>query len=371
MGYPNLLALNKPRLIFIFLSIYIVVAFSWWTFAHYRSSRTIYEKEKERVELLCYKATLDVNGEGDTFNDSNDVKRYFYKNYPELEIVFDEQNPLATFLIRPSEKTYADISRVYYRKTTQYLLEGFVIMVLLFWGIIWIYRSFRKSIELKRQQSNFLLSITHELKTPLTSLKLYIETLIKRNLAQEQIHTILQNAGGDVIRLRDLVENLLLSAQLESKKYELITEPTNMSEFLNNTIARYVEPRKFQERFILDIQPDVHAKIDRTAIEMVLHNLFNNAVKYSPPEGRIFVSLHEVPHHVLLNIADEGPGIGEAERAEIFNKFYRIGDENTRKTKGTGLGLFIVKNLLGLHHADIEAKANVPKGTIFAIRFNK
>ena len=124
------------------------------------------------------------------FNDSNDVKKYFSLHYPNLEIIFDSQseNDFNNFLIRPKVNSYIDLEKSLTRKIYMYTSEGIAMVILIFWGIILIYRSLQNQIKLKKQQSNFLLSITHELKTPIASIKLYLETLKKRKLDEEQTH---------------------------------------------------------------------------------------------------------------------------------------------------------------------------------------
>jgi len=240
---------------------------------------------------------------------------------------------------------------------------------LLFWGIIWIYRNLNNRLKLKRQQSNFLLSITHELKTPLASIKLYLETLQKRTLSMEQIHTILSNSQSDVTRLRDLVENILLAAQLDNSKYELHFQEVNISVLLSEVTSRYMQPRNMQSRVNLNIEKDVCITTDAAAIEMIANNLLSNAVKYSPANGQIDILLRTDADKVTIAISDEGMGISDEDKAQIFTKFYRAGDEETRKSKGTGLGLFIVKNLLNLLQGEIKIKDRQNKGTTFELSF--
>src|SRR5690606_21871741 len=134
------------------------------------------------------------------FKDSNDLKHYFYFNYPTLQIVFNQSDeefldPLYNYMIFPRKEIMDAIEDKYNRRFWMYGLEGIVMMGLLFWGIIWIYRSIQARNNIKKQHRNFLLSITHELKTPLTSINLYIETILNRqNLDLHQSETILKNS---------------------------------------------------------------------------------------------------------------------------------------------------------------------------------
>lgn len=377
--------MNKPRLIFIFLSIYIVLAFGWWGFEHFRNSSNINELEIQNIQLkaeidevLCYKASSDIFEEirQDNFLDTNQLKKYFNENYKQLEIVFiDTVNPFNGYLIRPKADLYEKVNtekiisdKKLSRKKWMYATEGLVMMILLFWGISWVYRVFEKSIALNQQQNNFLLSITHELKTPIASVKLYLETLLKRDLSDDQQKDIYKNSIIETNRLKNLVENLLLSAQLETKHYEPSLTKINLSLLLNKIVDKYAEPRNLQERLIKNIENEVYINGDEFALETIIVNLISNAEKYS--DQNITILLKSDNKKTILSIIDSGIGIEDAYKKRLFDKFFRVGDEQTRKSKGTGLGLFIVKKLVDFHHGTIQVLNNQPKGTNFEVVFD-
>ncbi|TAE87294.1 MAG: hypothetical protein EAY81_04330 [Bacteroidetes bacterium] len=367
--------MKKNGIVFVVLSAYIVAAFAWWTYAHIKNAKEIYTQKSENLNVLPYKATLDLrdNINQEMFIDTNGVKKYFYFNYPQLEIYFYPDNdPLSNYLIQVNKKSSDAIEEEYKRKVRMYAFEGIVMVLLLFWGIIWIYNNLRTSLNLKKQQSNFLLSITHELKTPLASIKLYIETLLKRpNLEKQQVETMLHNSLSDVTRLRDLVENLLTAAQLDSHNFSLSFSAIDISALTTEVAEKFVLPRSLQNRLLLDIAPNVFVLGDKFALEMVLTNLISNAFKYSGTNDPVTVSLNATTNQVKITVADCGIGIAPEDKKNLFNKFYRAEDENIRKTKGTGLGLFIVKNLLNHHHATILVNDNSPSGSIFEILIPK
>jgi signal transduction histidine kinase len=363
--------LNKARVILIILSLYIFAAFTWWTYAHYLNTEIIFKQKKEILELNCYKASFDLQGaiDQELFEDSIGMRIFMTANYPDLEVVIlDTYLPLQNFMVRPSLESYNSLKTKLNRKIFMYVAEGFVMMILLLFGVIVIYRSFKKELFLKRLQNNFLLSVTHELKTPLTAVKLYMETILKRQLSTEQIHTIAENSLNETDRLKEQVEKLLLSAQLDSSKYELDKHQINLSELISEFVFNYNKPRQNSEAIELDIQDQVLLHADASAIEMVLSNLIGNAIKYGGQTGKIKVSLKQDGKSIILSVSDEGPGISENNKKMLFNKFFRIGDENTRKTKGTGLGLFIVKHLVQLHNGKISVLNNHPQGSIFQIK---
>ena len=367
--------MKKPGVIFAFVAFYSITAFAWWTVAHIRSSHQLLLEKEKNLEYQCYKATLETNGAigQELFNDTNDVRNFLAVNFPDLEIIFLEPEkqliPFDQFLIRPSQDAFLKLKKKYDRSIWMYSLEGAVMVILLMWGIVWIYRSLQNRLKFNKHQNNFMLSITHELKTPLASVKLYLETLLKRDLDKEQTSTILRNSLKELVRLKDLVNNILMAAQLENKKFELYKTEINLSDVVEKTIHKFATPRDIYHRFELSLDENIFIEGDAIATEVIVANLISNAVKYSPEEGKIRVTVSQKDRGVLFAVTDEGPGISEADKGELFKKFYRSGDEQTRKTTGTGLGLFIVKNLLNLMQARIEVKDNFPKGTTFEIIF--
>lgn len=357
----------KPRVIFIIVSLYVLAAFTWWTLAHIRAHSEIAALKKQQIFEKVKEAKLLI--ENNNLEGQTQIDSLIQRSYPHLYLEYYHSNH--EYGITPKKDAIAEHDLYTKRKTWQYVGEGLVMMILLFWGMFVIYSTFSKNIRLNKQQNNFLLSITHELKTPIASVKLYIETLLKRDLDREKTTTILKNSLLDMKRLQILVENLLLSAQIESKKFDLSLLENNLSDLLKQIIDKYATPRGIEGRLIKKIQEEIYVDCDKMAIEMLLTNLLDNAIKYSPTNSSIQIELSHSDNKTILLVKDEGEGISAADKKAVFRKFYRSGDENTRKSKGTGLGLFIIKNIVQLHKAQVEILDNSPKGTIFKIIFNK
>ena len=248
--------------------------------------------------------------------------------------------------------------------------EGSVFVCLLLLGIYQIRKSFNKETALANQQKNFLLSVTHELKSPIASAKLQLQTLQKRELDRDKQKEIIANAINDTDRLNNLVENILLAAKIENNVFTSHKEEYNLSEYIAEGMNQTIESFRYKQKVVLDIEPNIFMKIDRMSFPSIILNLFENAVKYSSGNSTITVGLKKLNQKILLSVADEGLGITDEEKKYIFKKFYRIGSEETRKTKGTGLGLFIVDFLVKQHNGIISVRNNVPKGTIFEVEFN-
>ena len=254
------------------------------------------------------------------------------------------------------------------RKTKQYIGEGITFLFLFLLGAIYVYRSLLKQLRYSNQQQNFMMAVTHELKTPIAVTQLNIETLLKRELDPSQQKMLIENTLKETHRLDALCNNILLASQLDMGKYESSMQEVDLSEIIQKSI------RSFQERFtqrslISSISPAVYIQAEPMLIQLLLNNLLDNANKYSSITSKITIVLSVVTNHVSLIVKDEGVGIPIFERDKIFEKFYRIGDESTRTTKGTGLGLYLCKKIAEFHHATITVHSNEPTGSIFTLNF--
>lgn len=256
-------------------------------------------------------------------------------------------------------------------RMTMVMGEGSVFLFMLGVGAYFLHKSIKKEDKLREQQQNFLLSVTHELKSPLAAIKLSLQTIVKRDLDKARQTSLLNNSLKDIERLDDLVENMLLATKIENRSYSFPTEEFDFSELVTRITDRLQIHSCGCEQVITPyIEPKIRIKGDPFALSSVVNNLVENAVKYSGECAEITVELKKKDGHAFLSIADKGVGIQDDEKMLIFDKFYRVGQEHTRKAKGTGLGLFIVKEVLQRHDADISVKDNVPQGTIFEITFS-
>lgn len=246
--------------------------------------------------------------------------------------------------------------------------EGIVFLSLLLLGVFITRKAIYKEVALARQQKNFILSITHEFKSPLAAIKLNLQTLLKHQFEKDRQQLMLSQAIHETDRINALVENALLAARLEGHSYKLDAEEVSLGELVSlalhsRTYMTYSHPLDIQ------VEPDVFISGDTLSLTSAVLNLVENAEKYSPENNPIKVEVIKQGRHALLRVTDTGPGIPDEEKGKIFEKFYRVGNEDTRRSKGTGLGLFIVRHIADLHHGSILVKNNQPKGSIFELRF--
>ena len=318
---------SKPLLLFYILVAYVFLQFAWWTYSMFQLSNENVLLKNE-LNLLKGESPEQIASSGNKLN-----------------------KKLHTRWVMISS-------------------EGAVFIGLLLLGIYQIRKTFKKEKELATQQKNFLLSVTHELKSPIASARLQIETVLIRDLEKEKQNEILKNAISDTDRLNNLVENILLVSKLENDFFTVHLESCNLSDYLTENLNQTIRIFNYAQKISLDIEPNIYLNIDKTSFPSIILNLLENAVKYSPKNSTILIQVKKANNHVKLAVIDEGTGINDNERKNIFRKFYRVGNEETRNAKGTGLGLYIVHALVEKHNGSISVKNNSPKGSIFEVLFN-
>ena len=317
----------KSVRIFTVLIIYILLQFIWWSYLLIKLNDEAYEHRVEIVDL----------------------------KYPPEDAVMEKQT-----LMNKLHARYWMIAG-----------EGIVFLSLLSWVTYQTVKSIRKEMELARMQKNFLLSITHEFKSPLASIKLYLQTIQKHQLDKVKEKEFISKAISDTERLDSLVENTLLANMIDHKGYSFIKEEVNLSALVRLVTQKYNSIPDFQQRIKTKIEDDIYLQADKLAITLMINNLIENALKYSPAGTEINAELTSDDGNVILKVADQGRGIAVAERKKIFRKFYRTGDEETRNTKGTGLGLFLAQHIARNHHGKISVSDNMPQGSVFEVTFMK
>src|ERR1700761_3051604 len=257
------------------------------------------------------------------------------------------------------------------QRTAMILGEGSMFILVFVVGAISLHKSIKKERKLHEQKKNFLLSVTHELKSPLASIKILLQTIQKRSLNKEQIKDFIDKSLLDIERLDDMVENMLLASKIDNRSYTFPKAQFNLSALVDTVVNRLqINKCDINEQIInAEIEPKVEITGDKFALTSVVTNLIENAIKYSKPCEVVDVRLYSKEGKVFFEVADHGIGIADTEKTRIFDRFYRVGSEETRNTKGTGLGLYIVKEVLEKHDASIKVKDNDPSGSIFEVTF--
>jgi signal transduction histidine kinase len=313
--------LRIATIIFWFLLLYIIAALIWWFFSLEQQNHEIHNLKKNQLSSIT-------------------------------EISTEEQ----LNKIENSRK----------RNSTKYISEGITFLLLILVGAFYIYRMVKRQFQLQQQQQNFIMAVTHELKTPISVAQLNLETIQKHQLDEQKHHKLIHMTLQETQRLDALINNILITSQLDGDAYTTSFEELDLSQLVRNAAENF-KSRYPERKFIIDITADMEVKGDPLLLKLLVSNLLENAKKYSERNTVINCKLYEQNKKVILEVSDEGIGISDDEKKKIFQKFYRTGNEQTRKTKGTGLGLYICKKIVQQHKAAIDLIDNAPQGSTFTV----
>jgi signal transduction histidine kinase len=252
-----------------------------------------------------------------------------------------------------------------------YTLLAFSLAALLL-GALFVFRGIEKERRMVGMKTNFLSAVSHELKTPLTSIRMFAELLESgRQTQEEKRRRYAHLIGEEAVRLQGMIEGILNFTRLEDRRGQMAMAPLNLSQAVHEVAGLMAGAyEKAGIRLVLQLDPDAMVTGDYDSLRSVVQNLLENSLKYSR-RGSVHVQLENAPDKVVLRVKDQGIGISGADLKHIFDKFYRAGDEMTRKTKGSGLGLAIVKQILDAHKAQIKVNSKLDEGTEMIITFAK
>ncbi len=232
---------------------------------------------------------------------------------------------------------------------------------------------FHDITELKRvdqMRRDFVANVSHELRTPLSILSGYLEMLVDNpKISRDELARILPIMQRHSTRLALLVDDLLSLAQLESPGARLDLAMVNLRELFNNVALDWKEKLAAKGlRVVVEVDADaVTLRADETRLQEVLHNLLENALKYSRPNGQIWLQAKRRHSEVVLSVKDEGIGIGKEDLPRIFERFFRADKARSRELGGTGLGLAIVKHIAQLHGGYVEAESELGRGAVIRV----
>ena len=319
--------LRRTTLIYWALLLYVLAALLWWLISLQQQNRLIAQEKRELLEL---RATL--------------------------------LSPLA---YKIEQQTIEDLYR---RNQTKYISEGITFLLVILIGAVFIFRAVRRQFKMQLQQQHFMMAVTHELKTPIAVAKLNLETLQKYQLDPDKQQKLIRTTLDETARLNFLTNNILVSAQLENKTFVTGKEELDLSALLQDCVNAV--QKRFPDRNLeTSIEKEIDIRGDALLLQILVNNLLENAIKYAPGLSAIRTTLKQTEKGILLSVADQGPGIPNSEKSKVFDRFYRIGNEQTRTTKGTGLGLYLCQRIAKDHRGRIEIKDNAPQGTIFNVIF--
>lgn len=247
------------------------------------------------------------------------------------------------------------------------LVGGLGLLLLVLVGLYALFLYWKRQSSLYDEQKSFIAQITHELKSPLASIQLHLETIRLRRLPPDKLERFLDTMLADTERLHNLINNLLMAAKLEQRSRQGAYPVINFSDFVVRSLEQNGKLIPEGGSLLIDVEPEIRAAVDVEGMEMVIRNLLENAVLYSSAAPEVRVSLHRSGPHCLLAVQDNGKGIERQELQKIFRKFYRVRQVG-ENIKGTGLGLYIVKSVVKNHRGTVSASSpGKGQGSTFTI----
>ncbi len=381
---------NRLKLIIvIFFTIsYMLCALLWWTIALTKLQTNEFSKDFEitklkkslvindiilsakRIELIS-KAKVLLFIENQSLNidttllnkellgeRNNFVFFYGYsRQHKCLELRLKEKDDIHLKLLTKLES-----------KNKAWILEGLTMGIITIIIGIAMFVYLDRVVRLNQQQNNFLLAVTHELKTPIAASNLALQTAVKRP-DPLIVSKMISMAQSNISRLSQMVEQILMATRFENKFTDPQKISINLNEFTNKTLKSIELSDVDFERIEINIDPSIHMNADEQMISTVIVNLVNNAIKYSDGEGKVTVCAFQNDNNLTIEFSDNGIGIPDNEKKNVFQKFYRVGEEKTRTKPGSGLGLFLVKRITEIHGGKVSIENNTPKGTKFTLTF--
>jgi two-component system phosphate regulon sensor histidine kinase PhoR len=241
-------------------------------------------------------------------------------------------------------------------------------------GILLVFHDITELKKLEQMRKDFVANVSHELKTPITSIKGFSETLLDGAMEDKQalkdfLNIILKESD----RLQSLIQDLLDLSKIEKQGFSLSIQPMDLTVVLDEVLA-ITKGKAVEKGIVFDYKREkkpIRIDGDVHRLKQVFINIISNAISYTPNQGTIYISLHETGTAVFTEITDTGIGIEAKEIPRIFERFYRVDKARSRNSGGTGLGLAIVKHLVEAHRGSITVKSEVGKGTSFTIELPK
>ncbi len=358
--------LQIPLYTLIGLCVFASVQAIWWVSFQVREGQQYLELNLKLLEERVRLAEQEFS----TLDSLSQVDRVAFEHrYDGLTLAISDRFPSGYAPVISPERQHS-IWKESRRRVRMFALEGMVFILVLGLGVWFQARAYQRQLHASEQQSNFVSAVTHELKSPLTSIRLFGELAGRDGLPAAKRAEISKQILSNADRLKDLVDQILQARKLEEEHLKIQLRPVKLEHWLASWAERS-EPVARAHGFEWELTLNHSSRVvlaDPVALSSALDNLLSNAMKYSPGKGRIRVQLDFPSHFAELSLSDEGVGFDEVEGRQLFERFYRAGNEMTRRTRGTGLGLFIVRELMAQMHGKALAESDGPgRGARFSL----
>ena len=249
------------------------------------------------------------------------------------------------------------------------MVEGLVMLVLILIGVYVIFVYWNRQAKLYLKQRNVISQVTHELKSPLASIQLHLETIRLRKPSEERLNSFISTMLADTERLHYLINNLLMAARLEQRRKQSERRLTDLTQLVGEHVERERATLPQGGSISFEALPSLKAFVDPEEMGMVVRNLFENAVLYSPQSPEILVRLAKTGTTLQLSVQDQGRGLDKKELKKVFDRFYRVQPPGNT-VRGTGLGLYIVESVIQGYGGTAGVTSDGPgKGCTFTLKF--
>ncbi len=380
---------SLQRIIFLAVSLVLFVQVGWWINVQIRESGRLLEARSQALKasraeawqmdslsLLAYlharpdpsSRTGTVEGRFAALPDPEQRRQAIQRMFPHVVVVpapisRDDLALLdgsAFLALRP--EPMLELQNQRWHSVFRAATEGAFMVVVVLSGMVLLYRKLAEELDLRLRQRNFTSAVTHELKTPIASLRVWTETLFTRTLPEEQRQRIRSLMEQDLERLNELVGNLLDVARAESGSLVLHLAPLELAPWLRG-VCEAMDQRLGPGALGLKLEfapESLWADADPKALATVIENLLSNAFKYAAEPRQTTITLDADGDDILIVVSDLGHGLTPKDLPRVFHRFFRVGDEMTRQVAGTGLGLFLVKEIITRHHGKVSASSRGP-----------
>lgn len=354
--------ISRRRLIlFSLLSVFLIAQVAWWIILQVKIGDHISTVQRQSwdQQIVAARQWISVRGHADIHL----LREWLAETFPDLEYVEK------TGAVSIRETAIEDLEDSTSRIIRMLLFEGAFFSLVVMVGLLYMYRTLRREAQVERHFSSFLTATTHELKTPLTAMNLFVDALKIPDRTGEQTDEIYSSLKKNMNRL-DLLITKLLHARGKIAVTKFRAETVDLSQATQKIVDEFSKMlhRDDAERISVDISSSLYARTDLDQWRILVSNLIENALKYSKKSDPVQVALSGIKKSIELTVIDQGEGFDNAERKMIFKRFYRIGDVDNSKTKGTGIGLFLVEEIAANLGGKVSAHSDGPgKGAIFRV----
>jgi signal transduction histidine kinase len=384
------------------INLYMLSALVWWAFALVRFQERNYESQIEKLDLkkqlveakienylllhqnVGLSKMLKTRKSGNTIGevykinktmgicDSVKIKSIVNQEFKDFRVFFvtNRQRNYVEIGLSLREEIILEVNNTLLNKKKAWIYEGITlgIITLIIGGGMFVYVD--KILRLNAQQNNFLLAVTHELKTPISAARLALQT-VKKDTSLKLLPKMLEMANSNLLRLSNMVEQILMATRFESKFVDPVFSEKNISELIQEAIISLELTAERKGRLLTNTPDGIIGEVDEKMLKTVIKNLITNAFKYSEDESVVEIILTDSMSQYQIQVKDQGIGILDSDKKRVFEKFYRVGEEKTRSQPGSGLGLYLVKQITEMHGGKVSILDNKPQGTVFILKINK